>query len=516
MASQMTGFEPRLVAAPNTAPVETFETSDALTDTVTDWAVPRTTLRLGVRYVMQALLTALPLIVADLVAISSAAGLVLGIGWLVDGSFDPRFAHVLLPFVAAVMVTNLCLGLYPGVGLSAAAEIRLTSLAVTLCTIVFLAATIVHDDRQIHTEVALLGMWALLLVVVPLLRRWGRAMASAQRWWGMPAVIFGGDSAGDAALRALLNNPSQGLRPVGVIDDLHRHWRDRHVEPTWFLGPPSSARRIAESRGAFWGIVAMPNRSAAEVAAVIDRHACTIPHLLVLPDMSGLGRAWDGAHDCGGLLGMRIDERLMQPSMRLAKRVMDLVLTLCGGLLISPILIGLAIATKMSSPGPIFYSQERIGRGGRRFRAWKFRSMVANADQVLAQYLERHPELRAEWQRDHKLKNDPRITRVGHLLRKTSLDELPQLWNVLRGDMSLVGPRPIVNAEIPKYADAFQLYLRVTPGITGLWQVSGRNNTTYEERVQFDTRYVRNWSPWMDLSILARTVKTVVFREGAY
>ena len=119
-------------------------------------------------------------------------------------------------------------------------------------------------------------------------------------------------------------------------------------------------------------------------------------------------------------------------------------------------------------------------------------------------------------ERDHKLKNDPRVTTVGYWLRKTSLDELPQIWNVLRGEMSLVGPRPIVTAEIPKYGDWFELYVQATPGITGLWQVSGRNNTTYDMRVALDSHYVLNWSPWLDLYILARTIKVVLRREGAY
>lgn len=142
--------------------------------------------------------------------------------------------------------------------------------------------------------------------------------------------------------------------------------------------------------------------------------------------------------------------------------------------------------------------------------------MFQNADQVLSVHLESNPALREEWLRDHKLKNDPRVTLVGRFLRKTSLDELPQLWNVLRGEMSLVGPRPIVSAEVAKYGEYFDDYQAVRPGITGLWQVSGRNNTTYEERVKYDEYYVRNWSIWLDLYILCKTVKTVLLGEGAY
>ena len=142
--------------------------------------------------------------------------------------------------------------------------------------------------------------------------------------------------------------------------------------------------------------------------------------------------------------------------------------------------------------------------------------MHADADWLLTQHLQDNSELRWEWEQDHKLRSDPRVTRVGRFLRATSLDELPQLWNVFRGEMSLVGPRPIVDEEIPKYGQVYKLYQRVTPGISGLWQVSGRSNTTYEERVALDAYYVRNWSVWLDLVILARTVGGVIFRRGAF
>jgi Undecaprenyl-phosphate galactose phosphotransferase WbaP len=213
---------------------------------------------------------------------------------------------------------------------------------------------------------------------------------------------------------------------------------------------------------------------------------------------------------------LRIDERLLLPVPRFVKRTSDLLLTIVGGVLLLPVVAVIAWMVKLSSPGPVFYSQERVGHRGRRFRAWKFRTMVANADEVLAGHFGLHPELKAEWDRDHKLKSDPRITRIGRWLRKTSLDELPQLWNVLLGEMSLVGPRPIVQAEICKYGAAFALYQRVVPGITGLWQVSGRNNTTYEKRVELDMYYGRNWSMWFDVQILFATIDVVLHCRGAY
>jgi Undecaprenyl-phosphate galactose phosphotransferase WbaP len=216
------------------------------------------------------------------------------------------------------------------------------------------------------------------------------------------------------------------------------------------------------------------------------------------------------------LPALAVTNRLALPWSRYLKRALDVATTITLGLPALPIIAILAFVVRISSPGPIFYGQERIGRHGRRFKAWKFRTMYQNADAVLARYLELHPELAAEWQANHKLRHDPRVTWIGSWLRVTSLDELPQIWNVLVGQMSLVGPRPIVTAEIDKYADRYEHYIKVLPGITGLWQVSGRNNTTYRERVDLDTYYVQNWSLWLDIYILACTVKVVLLGEGAY
>ena len=207
---------------------------------------------------------------------------------------------------------------------------------------------------------------------------------------------------------------------------------------------------------------------------------------------------------------------LLASRSRLFKRVFDLVLVAFLGLLalVPGVLIALAIA--IDSRGPVFFAHRRAGEARRTFRLWKFRSMVRDADALLERYLRQHPERASEWEHTHKLKDDPRVTRVGRFLRKTSLDELPQLWNVLRGDMSMVGPRPIVAAEVAKYGPAFGLYSQVLPGLTGLWQVSGRNDTQYGRRVELDCHYIRNWSATRDLEILVRTAGVIVRGRGAY
>ena len=201
---------------------------------------------------------------------------------------------------------------------------------------------------------------------------------------------------------------------------------------------------------------------------------------------------------------------------RALKRGFDLAV---GAALIVPVgglVAGLALLIRVMDGQDAIFWHERIGRDGRRFRCFKLRTMVKAADVKLAEILASDPRAAEEWRLTHKLVDDPRITPLGRFLRRTSLDELPQLWNVLRGDMSLVGPRPIVEEERARYGDDFIYYLAVTPGITGLWQVSGRNQVSYEERVQLDRCYAETWSFWLDLRILVRTVSVVLSRRGAH
>ena len=194
------------------------------------------------------------------------------------------------------------------------------------------------------------------------------------------------------------------------------------------------------------------------------------------------------------------------------KTLMDYALTLVVVVLISPLLILLALIVKLDSPGPVIYRRRVMGRGGTQFDAWKFRTMVVNGDEILAA----HPDLKARWERDQKLEDDPRVTRSGTWMRKLSLDELPQLFNVLCGQMSLVGPRMFAPVELVRYGDAVDEILSVKPGITGLWQVSGRSNLSYGDRARLDLEYTRTRSVWTDLKLLALTVPAVLQKRGAF
>ena len=197
------------------------------------------------------------------------------------------------------------------------------------------------------------------------------------------------------------------------------------------------------------------------------------------------------------------------------KRVFDVFSAFCGLALLAPILLTVALLITLSDRGPALYGHRRVGRQGRTFLCWKFRSMVRNGDAVLAQYLAQNPAAEREWRETQKLAHDPRVTAIGRFLRKTSIDELPQLWNVLVGQMSVIGPRPITRAELDRYGKDRRYYLLVRPGITGLWQVSGRNSTTYDRRIAIDRTYLENWSYSQDFMILWKTVPAVLKSEGA-
>ena len=223
-----------------------------------------------------------------------------------------------------------------------------------------------------------------------------------------------------------------------------------------------------------------------------------------------------GPVEIGRIFCLRVRQNLLDARRLFLKRGMDLTLSVVGAVLVLPLCLIIGVCIRLESPGPVFFRHERIGRGGRVIRILKFRTMVNDAQEALARHLAANPDLRREWEADQKLRNDPRITRVGAVLRRTSLDELPQLWNVIWGEMSLVGPRPIVQSEVERYGAAFAAYSRVRPGITGLWQVSGRNDLSYETRVRIDRYYINNWSICQDLVILAKTVPVVFGKKGAY
>jgi Undecaprenyl-phosphate galactose phosphotransferase WbaP len=406
------------------------------------------------------------------------------------------------------------LGLYPGYGLNRVEELRRQTLAVaaTLAIVsVFALAFRIGDSLS---RLLLVAGFLSLLLLAPLSRHFAKRGIRRMGLWGKPVVVLGDGNSGANLIRGLKKEWELGYRPVAFFDNRQAPVGGT-IEGVPYGGTVAAAVELAHRQQLDTAIFAMPPARRSTMIALIDRASASFPHVVIVPNLGVAMASAVAARDLAGTLGIEIRHNLLSPLARRTKRALDLFGVVVGGLLISPLLLALIVLIKLNSPGPAFYAQQRMGSGRRHFRCWKFRTMRTDADSLLTDLLRSDAELRSEWERNHKLRSDPRVTRIGGFLRKTSLDELPQLWNVLRGEMSLVGPRPIVDAEVPKYGDAYALYQKVMPGITGLWQVSGRSDTSYDERVAMDANYVRDWSVWLDAIILVRTIGSVFFARGA-
>jgi Undecaprenyl-phosphate galactose phosphotransferase WbaP len=451
-----------------------------------------------------------PFVLADLFAVCATLTVVDAAMLLVGKGHLAFHGAEALSLCSAVILAQAVFGLYQEGPYVPVVDLRSMTAGLSL---VFLSSLMVGAAVGQGRSAAFLATWLLCLISVPATRWITRCYLSGRDWWGQPVLIFGNGPAGCDILQHLQKNPGMGLRPVAIVGHSSEPYEDlSSIE----VGSWEDAGELASRHFASTMIMAMADCRGADVIGLIERYSHVLTNRLVVPEMANLPCLWATATNCGGLIGIQTTEQLSLPAHRLAKRIIDGVLTLVALLTLLPLLLVIALIVRLTSQGPVFYSQPRRGQNGVRFRAWKFRTMVLDADAALSRYLASNPVARREWEQDHKLKKDPRITTIGRILRKSSLDELPQLWNVLRGQMSLVGPRPIIDEEIRKYGDAYQIYSRVRPGITGLWQVSGRNNTTYPERVALDVFYVRNWSLWLDLYILASTVRVVLLQDGAY
>jgi Undecaprenyl-phosphate galactose phosphotransferase WbaP len=399
---------------------------------------------------------------------------------------------------------------YPGVSISPVDEIRRISLA-NAGAFSFLSVALGLKGAPLSSHLFCLAGFVGACVVIPTTRGITRRIGARCGWWGYPIVLFGDGDQSVSVLRKLNADPRLGLRPIAVVAD-----RSSHEQLEGVPVCDSDALDLMVFRGVKHAVVVAQDFSQSEFVKVLERAGDAFPHLIVIPDTDFLGSVGGYTQDRMGVRGLQVRNNLLLAGSRIAKRAIDLAFCFALMPLVLPLMAVIAILIGVESGFPVFYSQKRLGQDGRTFHIWKFRTMVRNAAEVLQRSLANSPELQKEWAENQKLRNDPRITRIGKVLRKASLDELPQLWNIFKGEMSLVGPRPIVQDEIAKYKEAYPLYTKAVPGLTGLWQVSGRNHTTYTERITYDSYYVRNWSFWMDVYLLARTVTVVLTGDGAY
>ncbi|WP_294625371.1 undecaprenyl-phosphate galactose phosphotransferase WbaP [uncultured Bilophila sp.] len=430
-------------------------------------------------------------------------------------------------FLLVAPMVNAFEGLYSEIPPALPEEMRMLGISTSLAY--FSIAIFLFLGRgSLPSRTVYVWSWVFSLGLVPLIRCAVRARFSREPWWGVPTVLFGSGQLVPRVKAYLDRHLEAGLRPQA-----------RFVSAAcaeWVKEGPSVAAETASS-----GLEKLYSRSDLETFVRLYPKTCAVvvmekdapstcrqelsdlasllfSTVIIVPEDLSEGEIpfWVRPLEIGEVLCLQVRQNLLDPRRLILKRGMDLLLSFVGGLLILPFFLIIGLAIKLETPGPVFFRQSRIGRDGQTIRILKFRTMVRNAEEVLEKYLAANPGLRKEWEEDQKLRHDPRITRIGTLLRRTSLDELPQLWNVLIGQMSLVGPRPIVEDEIIRYGSAFNAYKRVRPGMTGLWQVSGRNDLSYKQRVHLDRFYISNWSTWLDLLILARTLPVVLGRKGAY
>jgi Undecaprenyl-phosphate galactose phosphotransferase WbaP len=454
-------------------------------------------------------LTITSIVATDFIALFLAIGVTVFARLMLAGNGNFLDYLRLWPMIGIFLFAFALAGLYPGVPVNPVNELRNVFMAVTVVFLIFALFIFLSRSDTTWSRGVFLVACPISAVTVILFRSGLRHGLARKSWWGIPALVLGGGETGRTVIETLSKSPWIGLKIIAVLDKIDKDDKAAADEP-------GSVNELIKKGGVHYAIVAMPKKSRREFFQDFERHADEFHHIIMLPDLFGLSSLWVTAQDIGGTLGLEIKQALLKRWPRFLKRALDLIITIMGGSLVLPICLLICLAIKLTSFGPVVYGQKRIGKDNRHFTAWKFRTMVGDADKALNSHLESNIHLKEEWISNHKLRDDPRITAVGRFLRHTSLDELPQLWNVLVGDMSLVGPRPIVDAEVFKYGSRFRLYCKVRPGITVLWQVSGRNDTGYEKRVQLDEYYVRNWSVWLDLYLLGRTFKSILRGAGAY
>jgi Undecaprenyl-phosphate galactose phosphotransferase WbaP len=360
-----------------------------------------------------------------------------------------------------------------------------------------------------------LVVWPTTLFLLVLMRSFSRGVLKKMDMWVRPTIIIGaGPNAADAAL-ALKSQPELGLQVYGFVDNDTEFTHESQLTVPRL--PRSGMQDIATQPGIQW-VIALEHAQSDErefwLRVLVQWGATDIS---VIPAMRGVPlHGTDMSHFFSHEVAMlRMRNNLRRWPARLTKRVFDTLTALVLLLLLSPIMLLIAVLIRRDG-GPALFAHPRVGKRRKIFKCYKFRTMVVDAEQQLEQLLQQQPELRTQWENERKLRHDPRVNGLGRFLRASSLDELPQLINVIRGEMSLVGPRPVVSAELQRYGDEVGYYLMVRPGMTGLWQVSGRSDLDYDIRVYLDTWYVKNWSLWHDMIILFKTVRVVSDRSGAY
>jgi Undecaprenyl-phosphate galactose phosphotransferase WbaP len=460
-------------------------------------------------------LTSTALIISDLIGvmISFGAGFFL-VNLYNYSAINFKSFVTYWPYLPVFILIFQINGLYPGVSLAPSEELRHFSVSTILAHGGIIFSRYIEDQEFDFISMAFIISLVVSPVILIIMRNLMHNILSQTKLGGIPAVIFGSGPTGRLIIDRLLDSKRTGYLPALILDNTpggNEKYREVPIIHDISIGPEIVSRfkiRMA--------IVAMPELSQEDLAHLLNYSVAAFRYSVLIPDFFTVTNIWMSVKDFDGILGFVTSHKLKMFWNLGIKRFMDLFIVIVGGIILLPLLLFIALVIKLSSPGPVLYGHRRLGKNRKYFTAYKFRSMVMNSKEVLDKLLNSDPELRKEWETNHKLKNDPRITPVGKILRRISFDEFPQLINILTGEMSLVGPRPVVDDEVEKYGKEFDRIFSVKPGLTGLWQVSGRSDTDYADRVAFDTYYLQSWSVWLDLWVLLKTVEVVIKGKGAY
>jgi Undecaprenyl-phosphate galactose phosphotransferase WbaP len=431
--------------------------------------------------------------------------------WLILGPFSPEMEWFVPLAVLMVMLFTLR-HLYPGIGQGAVEEFKSLTISITLMFIIASAILMALHEGWAVSRFAFGLFWMASMVVIPALRRLVLHGMTKAGLWGAPIAIIGPAEGAAKVYRGLKTDPKIGLRPV-VIFTPDKLFVDKQTKAVIY--PMELMKEYVKQNHLHMAAVLYDKLD--EVGEIAARYRETFERV-VLFNINGKHHFLNkiSIQHYGELISLDVHHRLLDPWAQTFKRVTDVVLSGMALVVLFPFYLVVAGLIYLDSPGRILYRQIRLGKRGKPFILYKLRTMYTNSDEVLYETLAKDPTLKNEWDKYQKLRKDPRITRVGRILRRFSIDELAQLWNVLKGEMSLVGPRPMMVNQWEMYGDCYQHYIRVVPGISGLWQINGRNQTSFMRRAELDMEYVISWSMWLDIYILIRTVWVVIRRSGAY
>ncbi|MFO1478865.1 MAG: undecaprenyl-phosphate galactose phosphotransferase WbaP [Turneriella sp.] len=401
-------------------------------------------------------------------------------------------------------------------------ELREITKSLAILTVFLFALISIGNLAHLVSRLTILLMAPLALVTIGIARYWGKLLLHRFGIGTQKLLIIGEVAAAVQIKAELLAEKTLGYRFAGFIPIDRREenlWHKQQAAGLTRAGSADEVEAILARREVECVLLATPSSSREKTSALADKVYRHVHHVLMIPEMgSGALLNSELYHlFVNQMFLIKVRNSLTERPARFSKMLFDMVLVVLSLPVIAPVLLVIGIMVRATSPGPALFRQVRIGKNGKEIRVFKFRSMHRDAEAKLAELLAKDPSARAEWKKTHKLRHDPRVTKLGAFLRRTSLDELPQLINVLCGDMSLVGPRPVTETELKtKYKGKADYYKLVRPGITGLWQISGRSDISYEQRVNMDSWYVFNWSLHIDLVILYKTIWVVLGRRGAY